>query len=279
MRLRRISPSLLFAALGFMACCIASLAAPVPRRAEAEVDLAEGLYALASGDVEAAIAWLSKAAALRPDARTRRGRALLRQGRTGEAAAEIEASLVARHSSKAVDDRGPWEGTVGLSAAADSNPNLLSNNLSVPVPGPGDKVVRGGDSDGLGSVDLRLALYPFHAREGPNLGVTLETGRAFHFDFRYLDLGQARGTVHLAFGSDPQGVLDGPLGVARIPLGDGGRFTALLQAGGAAYRLGSEPYYQTLEAAAAFGVRETHGIATRIDLAYADRRFSSGPLS
>src|ERR1700680_4758448 len=73
MRLRRISPSLLFAALGFMACCIASLAAPVPRRAEAEVDLAEGLYALASGDVEAAIAWLSKAAELRPDEGTRRG--------------------------------------------------------------------------------------------------------------------------------------------------------------------------------------------------------------
>src|SRR6202023_2632662 len=175
MRLRRISPRLLFATLGFMACCIASLAAPLPRRAEAEVDLAEGLYELESGDVEAAITWLSKATELRPDEGTRRGLALLRQGRTREAAAGVGASLVARHSSKAVDDRGPWEGTVGLSAAADSNPNLLSNNLSVPVPGPGDKVVRGGDADGLGGVDLRLWLYPFHPREGPSLGLTLET--------------------------------------------------------------------------------------------------------
>jgi hypothetical protein len=279
MRLRRISPRLLFATLGFMACCIASLAAPLPWRAEAEVDLAEGLSALASGDVAAAISWLSKAAKLRPDEGTRRGLELLRLGRTREAAAEIEASLVARHSSQAVDDRGPWEGTVGLSAAADSNPNLLSNNLSVPVPGPGDKVVRGGDADGLGGVDLRLALYPFHAREGPSLGVTLETGRAFHLDFRYLDLGEARGTVHLALGSDPQGILEGPLGFARTAIGGGSRFTALLQAGGAAYRLGSEPYYQTQEAAATFGLRETPAIATRIDLAYADRRFSSGPLS
>jgi hypothetical protein len=279
MRSRRTLPSLLAATLGFMACGIASLAAPAPWRAEAEVDVAEGLNALESGDVAAAIAWLSKAAKLHPDEGTRRGLELLRLGRTQEAAAEIEASLVARHPPGAVDDRGPWEGTVGLAAAADSNPNLLSNNLSVPVPGPGDKVVRGGDADGLGSVDLRLAVYPFHAREGPNLGVTLETGRAFHFDFRYLDLGQARGTVHLAFGSDPQGILDGPLGFARTPLGSGGRFTALLQAGGAVYRLGSQPYYQTLEAAAAFGVRETPSIVTRIDLAYADRRFPGGLFS
>jgi hypothetical protein len=279
MRMRRILPSLVVATLGFVACCIASLAAPVPRLAEAEVDLAEGLDALESGDVAAAIAWLSKATELRPDEGTRRALALLRLGRTREAAAEIEASLVARQSPTVMDDRGPWEGTVGLSAAADTNPNLLSNNLSVPVPGPGDQVVRGGDADGLGHVDLRLALYPFHAREGPNLGVTLETGRAFHFNFRYLDLGQARGTVHLAFGSDPQGVLDGPLGFARTPFAGGGRFTALLQAGGAVYRLGSEPYYQTLEAAAAFGVRETPAIATHIDLAYADRRFPGGLFS
>jgi hypothetical protein len=279
MRMRRTLPSLLFAALGLSTCCIPSLAAPAPWRAEAEVDLAEGLSALASGDVAAAISWLSKAAALRPDEGTRRGLELLRLGRTREAAAEIEASLVARHAPEAVDDRGPWEGTVGLSAAADSNPNLLSNNLSVAVPGSGDKVVRGGDADGLGGVDLRLALYPFHAREGPSLGVTLETGRAFHLDFRYLDLGEARGTVHLALGSDPQGILEGPLGFARTAIGGGSRFTALLQAGGAVYRLSSEPYYQTLEAAAAFGVRETPAIATRVDLAYADRRFPGGLFS
>ncbi len=276
--MRRTLLSSLSATLCFLALGLAGFAAPVPRRAEAEVDLAEGLKALQEGEATAALDWLSKAAALDPDAVPRRGLALLRQGRVSEAAAEIEASLTASPR-EVVDDRGLWEGTVGLSAAADSNPNLLSNTLSVPAPGPGDPVVRGGDADGLGRVDLRLGIYPFHAGQGPDLGVTLETRRDLHVDFGYLDLGQARGTVQVAFGSDPQGFLDGPLGYARIPFGSDNRFTALLQAGGAVYRLGSEPYYQTLEGAAAFGFRETPATATRCDLGYADRRFPGGLLS
>jgi len=57
------------------------------------------------------------------------------------------------------------------------------------------------------------------------------------------------------------------------------RFAALFQAGGAVYRLGSDPYLRTLEGAAAFSVRETPGTATRLDLGYADRKFSGGPLA
>jgi len=276
--MRRTCPSWLLILLGFTALSAASFAAPVPRRAEAEVDLAEGLSALDRGDAAKAIEWLEKAAELDPEKGTprfRQGIALLRQGRVPEAAAEIEASLAAFHP---VDDRGLWDGTVGLSAAEDTNPNLLSKDLSVPAPGPGGKVVRGGDSDGLGRVDLRLGIYPFHAQEGPNLGVTLEAGRAFHFDFGYLDLGQARGVVQLAFGSDPQGSVQGPLGTARIPF-DGSRFAALFQAGGAVYRLGSSPYLHTVEGGAAFSVHETPGTATLFDLGYADRRFSGSPLS
>src|ERR1700687_5402422 len=277
--MRRVLPSSLFAALGLIALRSAALAVRVPCRAEAEVDLAEGLDALATGDAAAAITWLSKAMELRPEAGLRRGLDLLRQGRVAEAAAEIESGLAARRLAEAVDDRGLWEGTVGLAASADTNPNLLSRDLSVPAPGPGGKVVRGGDADGLGGLDLRLGIYPFHAREGPSLGLTLETGRAFHVDFGYLDLGQLRGTVQLAFGSDPRGFLEGPLGFARAPFGRASRFTALFQAGGAVYRLGSEPYYQAVEAAAAFGIRETPATATRCDLGYADRRFPGGLLS
>ncbi len=148
--MRRTLPSLLFAVLGFTALAAASFAAPVPRRAEAEVDLAEGFNALEAGDVAAAIDWLSKAEQLDP----RRGHAAgvgpVAASRMREAAAEIEASLTGGRPLQAVDDRGLWEGTVGLSAAADTNPNLLSNDLSVPAPGPGDKVVQGGDSDGFG---------------------------------------------------------------------------------------------------------------------------------
>jgi hypothetical protein len=274
--MRRLLSSSLLPALGFIALSVASFAAPAPRRAEAEVDLAEGLDALDRGDAAEAIKWLEKAAELDPEKGTpryRQGIALLRLGRVPEAAVEIEASLAAPHP---VDDRGLWDGTVGLSAAADSNPHLISNSLSIPAPGPGDHVIRGEESDRLGRVDLRLGIYPFHAQEGPNLGVTLETRRSFLFDFGYLDLGQARGAVALAFGSDPQGFLDGPLGSARIPF-DGGRFSALFQAGGAVYRLGSDPYLQTVDGAAVFSVRETPGTSTRFDLGYSDRHFSGGP--
>ncbi|HEV7784215.1 MAG TPA: hypothetical protein VGQ28_02695, partial [Thermoanaerobaculia bacterium] len=243
---------------------------------EAEVDLAEGLSALERGDAAAAIDWLVKAAELDPEKGTphyRQGIALLRMGRMQEAAAEIEASLAAPQP---VDDRGLLEGTVGLSAAEDSNPHLLSNNLSLPAPGSGGHVVRGEESDGLARVDLRLGIYPFHAKDGPNLGVTLETRRSFLFDFGYLDLGQARGAVQLAFGSDRQGFVEGPLGSARIPF-DGGRFTALFQAGGAVYRLGNDPFLHTFDGAAVLSVRETPGTSTRLDLGYSDRHFSSGP--
>ena len=91
-------------------------------------------------------------------------RALLRLGRTREAAVEIEASLAAPQP---VDDRGLWEGTVGLSAAEDSNPHLLADTLSVPEPGRGGKVIRGEESDGLARAGLWLGIYPFHARQGP----------------------------------------------------------------------------------------------------------------
>src|SRR6478752_1377519 len=119
--MRRTLPSWLLFALGFATLASGSSAVPAPRRAEAEVDLAEGLSALDRGDAPAAIDWLEKAAELDPEKGTpryRHGIALLRLGRTQEAAAEIEASLA---TPQPVDDRGLWEGTVGLSAAEDSN--------------------------------------------------------------------------------------------------------------------------------------------------------------
>ena len=274
--MRRTLPSWLLFALGFATLASGSSAVPAPRRAEVEVDLAEGLDALDRGDAPAAIDWLEKAAKLDPEMGTpryRQGIALARLGQVREAAAEIEASLAAPQP---VDDRGLWEGAVGLSAAEDSNPHLLSNNLSLPAPGAGGKVVRGEESDGLARADLRLGIYPFHARQGPNLGVTLETRRSFFFNFGYLDLGQARGAIQLAFGSDPQGFVEGPLGSSRISF-DGDRFTALFQAGGAVYHLGNDPYLHTVDGAAVLGVRETPGTSTRLDLGYSDRTFSGGP--
>jgi len=79
--MRRTCPSWLLILLGFTALSAASFAAPVPRLAYAEVDLAEGLSALDRGDAAKAIEWLEKAAELDPEKGTprfRQGIALLR---------------------------------------------------------------------------------------------------------------------------------------------------------------------------------------------------------
>jgi hypothetical protein len=279
--------------------------------AEAEIALAEGLAALHGGHEEEAADWFAEAARLNPDegsARYWRGLALLRLGRSGEAAEELAASLEARHPSdvarervladleaarrggpagaelpesvpapKVIDDRGIWEGIAGLSAAADSNPNLFSEELILPLPG-GQELIRGEEADRKTRVHLRLGVYPFHTHPGPNLGVTLQARWSFHQDFGFLDLGQLRGTVQLAFGSDPLGYLKGPLGHTRVPFGTS-RFSALLQAGGTAWQIDEASYLRAWEGAASLTFQEAPITATRLDLGYSDRNFSKGGLA
>jgi hypothetical protein len=277
------------------------------------VALSGGLLAFQAGDDEAAIELLGKAAELNPAEGTPRywrGLALLRLGRAGEAATEIEASLAARQrpevdrervvadlaaarkaaegvpraveppewrpNAGAIDDRGLWEGAVGLSAGADSNPNLLARDLSLTAPDTGD-LIRGEAGDGAGLAGLRLGIYPFHGREGPVLGLALDAGRSFHRDFGFLDLSQVRGTVQAAFGSDPRGALEGLLGPARVPLGDG-RFSALVQAGGTSWQIDGASYLKTLDVAGSLTLGEARATATRFDLGYSDRTFSASGL-
>ena len=309
----RTPAACLFLLLGFAVLCPQGDATPGPQRAVAEVALSGGLLAFQEGDYEAAAGLLGQAAELNPAEGTPRywrGLALLRLGRAREAATEIEASLAARRppevdrervltdlaaarksaegepraveppqwrpSAGAIDDRGLWEGAVGLSAGGDSNPNLLARDLSLPEPGrsAGD-LVRGETGDGGGLAGLRLGIYPFHGREGPVAGVALDAGRSFHRDFGFLDLSQVRGTLQVAFGSDPRGSLEGLLGAARVPLGDG-RFSALLQAGGTSWRIDGGPYLKTEDVAGSLTLREARGTASRLDLGYSDRTFSSG---
>lgn len=300
--------------LGLAVPIPAGAATPVPQRAASEVALSGGLLAFQAGDYESAIELLGQAAELNPAEGTPRywrGLALLRLGRAWEAATEIEASLAARRrpeverervlldlaaarkaaegepkiveppewrpNAGAIDDRGLWEGAVGLSAGADSNPNLLARDLSLSEPGGKGDLIRGETGDGGGLAGLRLGIYPFHGREGPVVGVALDAGRSFHRDFGFLDLSQVRGTVQVAFGSDPRGSLEGLLGAARVPLGDG-RISALLQAGGASWQIDGASYLKTQDVAGSFTVREARGTATRFDLGYSDRTFSSGAL-
>jgi hypothetical protein len=289
---------------------------PPPRLAEAEIAYAEGLAAFHARRWEEAADWLAESERLNPQEgapRYWRGLALLRLGRAQEAAGEIAASLAARHppdvergrlladleaarrapageavaleepdelpSSRPIDDRGAWEGVVGLGITADSNPNLLSAELIVPRPdGKPGGLIRGGEGDALAWPEMHLGLYPFHDRPGPSLGVTFEARRSFHQDFGFLDLGEAHGALQLAFGDDPQGFLEGPLGTARVPFGSG-RLSALLQAGGATYQLDGGAYLRTWEGAGALFFHERPTTATRLDLGYADRGFAASQLA
>jgi hypothetical protein len=307
-----------FAVVLLCGCALASRvnaeAAAGHRLAESEVALAEGLAAFESGQDREAADWLGKSAKLNPDAGNPhywRGLALLRLGWPREAAAELAASLTARHppevdlqrvlsdleaarrasegqavpvempawrpADQPIDDRGIWEGIAGLSFATDSNPNLLSRELILPPPGNHGKLIRGEESDAKTRPAVNLGIYPFHDRPGPNLGVSLEVRRSLHQDFGFLDLGEAHGTVQLAVGSDPLGYLKGPLGHARVPFG-ASRFSALFQAGGTTYQLNSASYLRIWAGAASLAFHESSATATRLDLGYADRNFSQGEL-
>src|SRR6185295_12195437 len=71
-------------------------------------------------------------------------------------------------SKRPIDDRGLWEGSLGLAAGADSNPNLLSKELILPRPGGG--LVGGGEGDTGGLLVAQIGIYPFHALSSPNVG-------------------------------------------------------------------------------------------------------------
>jgi hypothetical protein len=225
------------------------------RLAESEVAFAEGLAALEAGRDQEAADWFAEAARLDPDADPERALA-----------------------SRPVDDRGLWEGIAGLSLASDSNPNLLSNELILPRLGKQGVLVRGEERDAKARPAVSLGIYPFHARPGLNLGLSLGVRRSFHDDFGFLDLGEAHGAVQLAFGSAPLGFLEGPLGGMRVPFGDS-RFSALLQAGGAGYRVDGDSYLRTWGGAASLTFHELPATATRLDFDWTDREFSRGALA
>lgn len=261
--MRRAVPFAVVLLCGFIVFPEAVFAAEA-RLAEAEIALAEGLAALHEGRSQEAADWFAEAARLR-------------LGRSGEPEAIDPAE--ADPAPRPIDDRGLWEADVGVSLATDSNPSLFSKELSLPTPGgtPGD-LIRGDEGDDKTRAHLRLGVYPFHARERLNLGVTVDARRSFHQDFGFLDLGQVRGALQLAFGSDPLGYLKGFLGHTRVPFGTS-RFSALLQAGGTTWQLDDASYLQTWEAAASLTFQEARYTASRLDFGYSDRDFSDAGLA
>ncbi|HEY2291519.1 MAG TPA: hypothetical protein VGM86_12535 [Thermoanaerobaculia bacterium] len=276
----------------------AGLAAPRPAQVEPRRALADlGAAQLAAGDARAAAESLAKALAGKNDdapSLYRYGEALRQLGRREEGdaaiarAVGIDPALASGRIPIAapepwselppIDRRPLWDGRLGIAFADDSNPNLLPEDLLLPIPGPPpQKLVSGAKSDSVAGLDLRLGFQPIYQRDGWNVGASLDAGRSFHREIKYLDLGQAQASVHLAYGADPLGFLSGPLGSTQVPFGNS-RYSVLLQGGASYYQLDGTTFLRTWDGAASLTLRPTSGTSTQLGLAFSDRAFSDRGL-
>jgi len=238
------------------------------------------------------------------------GDTYLELGRYGEAVAQLAASLRARQPALAgkdgvkadldlarrlqahlpaagspppevtapsveVDVDLPWrqpsrvEGRIGLEVGRDSNPGLLPDDIAGIPPFGINPPRRAADS--FSTLDLRVAGTPWLDRGGWSLGLSLDASQSVHQDQQSLDLTYGRGVVSLARGSDPLGFVAGPLGTVQVPQRPG-RFSAVVQAGGAVLLLDGDGFLSTAEGAGSLLFSGRTG-TTRLDLAVRDRRF------
>ena len=169
-----------------------------------------------------------------------------------------------------------WDGQAGWAAGADSNPNVLDDELVLRTP-EGERV-EGSASDSVQELDFRLAFSrvapeDFEEPGSRSLGITLQGSQSLHQNLDYLDVGQLRAAVHLAWGQDPLHRLHGPAGYTRVPYG-WSRVAVLLQAGYVYTQLDRETYFQGAGAAVAVRLREARVTETQLELAYQDFDFA-----
>jgi hypothetical protein len=247
-----------------------------------------GLALLRLGRVDEAVRELESSLAgpqavpadLRPGVKAALG-AAERAARDPGAAAEIARAIQPSEEAgfPPIDRRPTLDGTLTLSAGYDSNPNLLSEELSLP-PAPGKKPVSGKDSDTVTALGLSGAWHLPAPQDGWNTQVSAAAHRSAHASMGFLDFGEAAAAVHLARGEDPFGTLTGPLGSARVPFGNS-RVAVLVQAGGSYSTLDGRSFFQSLEAAGSLTIRPRRAssaaptvlAATRLTLDAQDRTF------
>jgi tetratricopeptide (TPR) repeat protein len=276
----------------------ASLGAEEPPPVSRSRVLADlGAAQLTAGDVQAAIVSLEEALKERGSdavALHHYARALEMAGRREEAEAAraqaraIDSSLDPEDlpittpkvvvQAPATEELPRLEGTVSLTAAHDSNPNLLSEEILLPIPSSDTELVDGTRSDSVANTDLRVSFRPVLPLGGWRLAVNLRGGGSFHQELNYLDLVGAGVVVHLARGGDRGGFLEGPLGFARVDQG-AGRQSLLVQGGVSEFLLDGASYLRTLDAAAAVTFSPSEANATRLELQFQDRSYSRHPLA
>ncbi|HSK79581.1 MAG TPA: tetratricopeptide repeat protein [Thermoanaerobaculia bacterium] len=229
--------------------------------ADAEVAFTYGVRAYNQGDWSEAVRRFEEAVAADPDhAEAREWLAVARrnQARTGEAvAAPGFGGLLALRDQPRFDLRA------GASYGQDSNPLLMPEGAVASIPGVG--AFFDVPDDEVANLDLRAAVYPFYGRAGWSLGLVGEAKAARFSDLDFLDETQWRGALQLAWGSDPQGFLTGPLGFSRVPFGHS-RTALLFQVGTGETELDGDPLIQVDQAALSFTFRETVKTATQVEI-------------
>jgi hypothetical protein len=280
--------------LGLALLCVGAVCASAAEVTPFDITFAEGVWLFSQGDAPEAIVHFRKALELRPGdgfARYLLGLSLLATGESEEAAKEIAASLEAdppppvdrnriladlraaqlgvenppiempEVSASAVRKRKPrWSGFASLSAEQDSNPNLLSEDLTLPVFPGSRQVVSGRSTDTAALADVQIRHRPIRLPGGWSLGIDLTAGGSFHRDLDYLDLARAGGSFQLSRG----------LGRA---------WTLLLRTGAEEIFLDGSDYLRTANAGASLVFSPTVSDTTRLDLRYNDRGFADHPLA
>lgn len=279
----------------------ASLAAKEPPPVERSRVLADlGAAQLAAGDFQASIGTLEKALPERPAdavAFYEYAKALELAGRREEATAalakaqrldpkldpdDLPVTFPAVTPQSAAASEPQWSGSVGVLAGHDSNPNLLSEDLLLPIPSPSSatnpKLVSGRTGDSVASADLRLSRLPIPLGGGWTLAADLREEGSFHRDLTYLNVVRTGAVVHLAHGADPGGALEGPLGWAEVPAGSR-KVSVLFQGGLDELRLDNAAYLRLFALAGSVTCATSPDDALRLDLFFQDRGYYRQPLA
>jgi tetratricopeptide (TPR) repeat protein len=149
----------------------------------------------------------------------------------------------------------PWSGSLSVTAGYDSNPNLLSEDLLLPLPSPGDEPVDGDSSDIALETDLQVHHGPGRLGGGWSLSFDLRGGGSFHHDFDYLDIARAGGAVRLDWERS-----------RRWSLG--------LRSGAEQILLDRSSYLRLLDAGVALSFVPTAADVTRLEVSFLDRGYS-----
>lgn len=239
--------------------------------ADAEVAFAFGLAAFHRGDYEQAAERFAAAVEADPDDDA--ARAWLERARRAAAGEQVAAGspALAGPPLEGFGEVPPWELDLRASIGSDSNPLLIADGVTAVSP-DGSRVFDGPESDTVIGVGVRGALVPVRGRGGWTLALVGEGYQALYDELDFYDFTRLGATAQLAWGGDPSGFLDGPLGYLRVPQANP-RLGLLLQGGLAEDELDGEGYVSNTAVAASLFLRQGAAGVTRLSASWRDEDF------